>query len=304
MEENRATANLQEEEEDDETGFSDAVQEMENNNAKTQEQNMEPEADQLKTAVVTEDDGVEFREDAGRGDEVSTLPGDDAGKELTSIADESQGDLRAEFAAIILDDSKDFTEAESGAVAASGNISAAEDDVEGGVTPSDTKEMLEDVLPEGQALMMDESGDAPVVAKEADAESNAAEKDMVNDANESFETARGDISNITSPGGGDTSLYASMSTISVGSGDLDSTLECDKTLDLSESTESGTGSGKGYGEVNGGGGDAQTLSPPRCDSGIMEDKEGGEDVVKISQKESSVMSEAGIVDGTITNGTD
>ena len=54
----------------------------------------------------------------------------------------------------------------------------------------------------------------------------------------------------------------------------------------------------------GGGGDAQTLSPPRCDSGIMEDKEGGEEVVKISQKESSVMSEAGIVDGTITNGTD
>lgn len=298
MEENRATANLQEEEEDDETGFSDAVQEMENNNAKTQEQNMEPEADQLKTAVVAEDDGVEFRED-----EVSTLPGDDAGKELTSIADESQGDLRAEFAAINLDDSIDFTEADSGAVA-SGNISAAEDDVEGGVTPSDTKEMLEDLLPEGQALMMDESGDAPVVAKEADAESNAAGKDMVNDANESFETARGDISNITSPGGGDTSLYASMSTISVGSGDLDSTLECDKTLDLSESTESGTGSGKGYGEVNGGGGDAQTLSPPRCDSGIMEDKEGGEEVVKISQKESSVMSEAGIVDGTITNGTD
>lgn len=296
MEKNRATANLQEEE-DDETGFSDAVQEMENNNAKTQEQNMEPEADQLKTAVVTEDDGVEFREDAGRGDEVSTLPGDDAGKELTSIADESQGDLRAEFAAINLDDSKDFTEAESGAVA-SGNISAAEDDVEGGVTPSDTKEMLEDVLPQGQALMMDESGDAPVVAKEA------AEKDMDNDANESFETARGDISNITSPGGGDTSLYASMSTISVGSGDLDSTLECDKTLDISESTESGTGSGKGYGEVNGGGGDAQTLSPPRCDSGIMEGKEGGEEVVKISQKESSVMSEAGIVDGTITNGTD
>ena len=300
-----------EKEEEEEEGFEDAVQTLAQD-VKTDEQNAEPEADQAKTEPLNVDntDGDTFNDtevddkgDAGKEEDVAGLPEDDitmatTGNEDTDdalkVVKEPQLELDQEFAKMKVSDEQEENgegeqggengiseDAESDAVAISNDtVRSVGDGVED--DHLDESESAEgDVANGDHELQIGGSSDAPVVAMETDAEVDDGSKDVETDVNESFVTARGDISDV-SPGG-DGSLYASLSTVSIQSGDLDSTLECDKTLDLTESPESGTSDANDSGKVVGGGGDAP-LSPPRCDSGIMEEGERA-DEIQVSKEE-------------------
>ncbi|XP_071476635.1 tudor domain-containing 6-like [Diadema antillarum] len=260
----------------EENGFQDAVENEVLDVAGSQEQNANPEADQ-----------AEILPEAG-GDGANGSGGVDA-KECEQSEPEAKDNqldvatLPEDDIAMAVDDTLDGAEMENGCGASVGMSSVVQD---AQVLESETAESEKYENTALDAETLDDPGTP------GEQESEVAGR---GDADESFETARGDVS-VSGPLGNG-SLCESFSTVSVASGDLDSTLECDKTLDDTPSPSAPNENG------------APSLppaaaSPPRCDSGIVaETDEVDDDPISPSISKGNEESASGAVSSGQDDGT-